>query len=206
MIRPSTACLAAALALCACAPRPQSEGAAPKAAPYRGGPLPVADWGAGPIRATTYFEAPRIRDLFPLAEVRDGEVRVAPDETRAVIMVVQDASLVIEIDDGDGDFPHTDDPMIGSVRVLSGPVVGPHGERIGLSWRRAGFDLSECEVGVERDANTVFCARPGEGQVTYQFAVPGWNSEEMPSSSTMRAGAFIKAIVWTPPASASAAS
>jgi len=205
MIRPCTACLAGALALAACAPRPLPEGAPPPAAPYRQGPLAVGDWGVGPIRDTTYFEVARIRDLFPLADVREGEVRVAPDETTAVIMVVQDRRLVIEIDDGAGDFPHTDDPMIGAVRVLSGPVAGPHGERIGLSWQAAGFDLSECEVGVERDANTVFCARPGEGAVIYQFAVPGWNSEEMPPSAAMRAGAYVKAIVWAPPGRAAPA-
>src|SRR6185437_3074764 len=148
MIRPSTACLVAALVLSgcaltlwACAPQPRPEGAPPAAEPYRGGPLPVGGWGVGPIRGDTPFEAVRIRTLFPRAAVRDGEVRIAPDETRAVIMVVQDGRLVIEVDDGDGNFPHTDDPLIGSVRVLSGPVVGPHGEHVGLSWRNAGFDL-----------------------------------------------------------------
>jgi hypothetical protein len=90
--------------------------------------------------------------------------------------------------------------MIGSVRAVGGPVVGPHGERLGMTWRAARMDLSECEVGVERDANTVICARPGEGAVTYQFAAPGWDSEEMPPDSVLRRAGYIKAIIWTPPA------
>jgi hypothetical protein len=92
--------------------------------------------------------------------------------------------------------------MIGSVRAIGGPVEGPHGERLGLAWRAARFDLSECEIGSGRDRNTVFCARPGEGAVTYQFAVPGWDSEEVPPASLMRKGAYIKAIIWTPPPAA----
>jgi hypothetical protein len=69
-----------------------------------------------------------------------------------------------------------------------------------LAWKAAHLDLSECETGVDRDANTVICARPGEGAVNYQFAVPGWDSEELPPTSVMRSGAYIKAIIWTPPA------
>ena len=107
---------------------------------------------------------------------------------------------MLEIDDGTENAPGTNDPMIGSVRAIGGPVVGPHGERLGMTWRAARMDLSECEVGVDRDANTVICARPGEGAVMYQFAAPGWDSEEMPPDSVLRRGGYIKAIIWTPPA------
>jgi hypothetical protein len=199
MNRPFTVVLAGA-ALAACAPSPMKEAAAPKAAPYSSGPILVGEWGVGPIRARTFFESPRIRDLFPLAQVRDETVRIAPDETTAAIAVTQGGVQLLEIDDGTGNVPGTNDPMIGSVRALAGPVVGPHGERLGLAWRDAKMDLSECEVGVERDANTVICARPGEGAVMYQFAAPGWDSEEMPPDSVLRRGGYIKAIIWTPPA------
>jgi hypothetical protein len=175
------------------------EGAAPKADPYRSGPLAIGTWGVGPIRASTYFEAPLIKELFPSAEVHDGTARISNDETTAVIMVAQAAGPILEVDDGTQNAPGTNDPMIGSVRAIGGPVEGPHGERLGLAWTAAHFDLSECEVGSDRDRNTVFCARPGEGAITYQFAVPGWDSEEMPSSSVMRRVGYVKAIVWTPP-------
>jgi hypothetical protein len=199
MNRPFTAILAAA-ALAACAPSPMKETAAPKAQPYQSGPIPVGEWGVGPIRTTTYFESARIRALFPLAEIRDTTVRIAPDETTAAITVTQGGVEALEIDNGTGDAPGAKDPTIGSVRVLAGSVVGPHGERLGLLWRDAKMDLSECEVGVERDANTVICARPGEGAMMYQFAAPGWDSEEMPPDSLLRRGGYIKAIIWTPPA------
>jgi hypothetical protein len=198
MIRPSTALLAATVLLQACTPSPLKEAVAPKAAPYRSGPLAVGDWGVGPIRSKTYFEAPRIGELFPDAQVSDGTVRVSADETMAVITVRQDGVEMLEIDDGPGNAPGTTDPMIGAVRVLGGPVQGPHGERLGLSWNAAHFDLAECDIGADRDQYTVFCARPGEGAVTYQFAVPGYGSEEVPPASLLRKVAYVKAIIWTP--------
>ncbi len=121
----------------------------------------------------------------------------------AAIAVTQDGTQLLEIDDGTGNAPGTNDPLIGQVRVLAGPVVGPYGERLGLAWRDAKMDLSECEVGVERDANTVICARPGEGAVMYQFAgARKWDSEEMPPDLVLRrAGGYIKVTtIWTPPA------
>jgi hypothetical protein len=200
MIRPSTALLAAAVLLQACAPSPLKQAAAPRPAPYRAGPIAVGVWGVGPIRQTTYFEAPRIQELFPDAQVSDGTVRVSDDETMAVITVAQGGANMLEIDDGTGNAPGTTDPMIGAVRVFGGPVQGPQGERIGLKWSDSHFDLSECDLGADRDRNTVFCARSGEGAVTYQFAVPGWDSEEIPPASLLRKVGYVKAIVWTPPA------
>ncbi|HEX4197944.1 MAG TPA: DUF1131 domain-containing protein [Caulobacteraceae bacterium] len=184
----------------ACAPSPLKQAAPPKPAPYRSGPLAVGVWGVGPIRATTYFESPVIGALFPAAQVSDGTVRVSDDETTAVITVTQGGVEMLEIDDGTGNAPGTNDPMIGSVRALGGPVRGPQGERLGMSWNDARFDLTECDLGSDRDRNTVFCARPGEGAVTYQFAVPGYDSEEVPPESLLRKVAYVKAIVWTPPA------
>jgi hypothetical protein len=198
MIRSSAVLLGAVALLQACAPSPLKEAAAPKPAPYQSGPLAVGVWGVGPIRQTTYFEAPRIRDLFPLAQVSDGTARISADETMAVITVAQGGADMLEIDDGTANAPGTTDPMIGAVRALGGPVQGPHGERIGLTWNAARFDLTECDIGADRDRNTVFCARPGEGAVTYQFAVPGWDSEEVPPESLLRKVAFVKAIIWTP--------
>jgi hypothetical protein len=188
-----------AAALCACTRGPRPEPPEPPRAPYHGGTIAVGRWGVGPIRAGTYFEAPRIKDLFPDAKVSDGDIRIAADETMAVITVEQDGARVLEIDDGTGNFPGTDDPMIGQVRAIGGPVRGPGGEGLGLPWTRAQFDFSQCEIGVEHDVNKVICARAGDGQVTYVFTVPGWDSEEMPSPSLLRAKAYLSQIVWTPP-------
>jgi hypothetical protein len=89
--------------------------------------------------------------------------------------------------------------MIGEVRAVGGPIIGPGGERLGMRWAAARFDLSQCEIGVDRDRNTVICARQGEGALTYQFAVPGWDSEEIPPIALMRKAAYLKTIIWTPP-------
>jgi len=188
--------LSALVALAACGPTPEAP--APPAKPYLGGPLVAQEWGVGPIRSDTFFESPRIRDLFPKAEVTDGEIRIAEDETRSVIDVSQDGAQMLEIIDGYGNFPGTDDPKIGKVRLVGGAVRGPQGETIGMRWKDAGFDLSQCERGVEREGDTMICARPKEGAVTYVFALPGWRSMEFPTDSQMRASSFLSAMIWTP--------
>lgn len=157
------------------------------------------EWGVGPIRDGVYFESPRIRELFPLAQVRDEVAQIAPDETRDVITVSQGGVELLEIVDGYSNYPGTDDPMIGRVRLVGGPVRGAHGETLGMSWTKAGFDLSQCEVGEGRDVNTVVCARAQEGAVTYIFVIPGWDSEEVPPESLLRAKGYLKTIAWTPP-------
>ncbi len=182
-----------------CTRGPAPEPPPPPAAPYRSGVIQVGRWGMGPIRAGAYFESPRIRELFPSAVVRDGVVRVSRDETMAVITVEQNGQQLLEIDDGTRNAPGTDDPLIGKVRAVGGPVRGPGGETLNLGWKAARFDLSQCEIGSDHDANAVICARPGDGQVTYVFTVPGWDSEEVPPASLLRAKAFLSQIVWTPP-------
>jgi hypothetical protein len=174
-------------------------GPAPPQQPYRYGLIRTGHWGVGPIRAETYFERPVIKALFPNAKVRDVTLRIAPDETMAGITVEQDGREILEIDDGTSNAPGTDDPLIGAVRALGGPVRGPTGEVVSMSWNDARFDLSQCEIGVNRDRNTVICARRGEGAVTFYFAVPGWDSEELPPESMLRKVGYLKAIVWSPP-------
>ncbi len=199
MNRPTTAILAGVALTCACTPGPGTEPPAAPQKPYVSGDLQIARWGAGPIRPWTFFESPRIHDLFPKAVVKDDVIRISHDETMAVITVEQDGAKLFEIDDGSGNVPGTDDPEIGKVRAVGGPVRGPGGEALGLTWAQAGFDLSQCEIGVDEDANKVICARAGDGQVTYIFTVPGWWSEEVPSQSLLRAKAYLSQIVWTPP-------
>jgi hypothetical protein len=200
MIRPLTVVLALAGLLSACGDGGSPGGGpAPPQTPYRFGLIGIGHWGVGPIRGTTYFEQPALQVLFPRAKVAEVTLRIADDETRDGVTVVQDGTEFLEIDDGLGDYPGTDDPMIGEVRAVGGPIKGPSGERLGMSWTAARFDLSQCEIGVDRDRNTVICARQGEGAVTFQFAVPGWDSEEMPPEGLVRRAAWLKAIIWTPP-------
>jgi hypothetical protein len=198
MVRPLTVVFFAMLLGEGCTPQAPL-GPPPPAVPYRSGPLVMGQWGVGPIRPLTYFESPVIRRLFPAADVEDATVRISFDETEAAIMVKQDGTPMLEIDDGTANAPGTDDPMIGAVRALGGPVRGPAGERIGMSWKAARFDLSECEIGGDRDANTVICARPRAGAVTFYFTTPGWDSGELPPPGRLDRTGYLTAMVWTPP-------
>jgi len=199
MSRPITVVVLLATLVGGCRRLGPPEPPEPPRAPYAGGAIQVARWGVGPIRSGVFFEAPLIQSLFPKAIVREGEVRIAADETRAVITVAQNGGQILEIDDGEGNWPGTDDPMIGQVRAVGGPVRGPGGETLMTPWSKSRFDLTECEIGSGHDANKVVCARPADGQVTYVFAVPGWDSEELPPPSLLRDKAYLSQIVWTPP-------
>jgi len=203
MSRPITVVLSLALlgclAACTGGDGRYSGGPEPRQEPYRFGLVRMGHWGIGPIRADTYFESPVIHDLFPNAKVKDVKVRLADDDSEDGITVTQDGVELLEIDDSTIDTGPDQDPPIGQVRAIAGPVIGPNGETLGMSWTAAKFDLSQCEIGVERDRNTVICARRGEGAITYYFAVPTWDSEELPPESLLRKVGYLKAIVWTPP-------
>lgn len=199
MTRPHTAVLALAVLIGACVRNPGAEPPAPPAGPYVDGPIDIGRWGVGPIRSTTFFEAPRIRELFPKAKVAETEISIPPDETLSVITVRQNDQPLLEIDDSDRYTNGDEDPPIGKVRGIGAPVRGPRGERLGMSWTSAGFDLTQCEPGQDEDKNRMVCARPGDGAVNYVFAVPGWDSLEIPPIARLRSSAVLTEIVWIPP-------
>jgi hypothetical protein len=179
---------------------PHAGDAGPPPRPYVSGQVPLGHWGVGPIRATTYFETPVIAALFPKAKVSDGVYTIATTQQLPIITVDQGGVRMLEIDDSVMHAPHSDDPLVGQVRLLGGPVRGPRGETLGMLWRDAGFDLSQCELGEDRGVNALVCARPGEGAITYVFAVHGWGSEvDFPSEAFLRANGWLREIVWTPP-------
>jgi hypothetical protein len=201
MIRPIPA-IAVLTALAACAPSaPNTIVPEPSAKPYVGGPLIIGMKGIGPIRAMTYFEPPRIRDLFPRARITTGVIQIDPldpKDTLDDIVVYDGDTPMLEIDDGTRSAPGTDDPLIGQVRAVGGPVVGPHGVKLGLRWRDARFDLSQCEIGEKHQRGALVCARPLEGAVAYIFAVPGWDAVDLPKPWQLWNHAYLREMVWTP--------
>jgi len=207
MIRPilviaALASLAAPALLAACAPMPPPRTMPePPAGAYVDGPLIIGMKGIGPIRSTVYFEPPRIKDLFPKARIQQGVVQIDPldpKDTLGDIIVYHGDTPMLEIDDGTRSAPGTDDPLVGQVRAIGGPVVGPRGERLGMRWRDAQFDLTQCEIGELHQRGRIVCARPHEGSVTYIFAVPGWNPVDLPSPLLLNQRAYLTEMVWTP--------
>ena len=202
MIRSFTVAAALSALLVACAPAPASRVMlAPSSEPYTGGPLIVGLGGAGPLRSTSYFESERIQALFPGAVITEAVVQVDPldpKDTIDVINVERDGVRVLQIDDGTRSAPGTDDPLIGPVRGVGGPIRGPHGETLLTRWPDAHFDLTQCEIGEYQQHGSLVCARPHEGSVTYIFAIPGWDTTDLPSASMLRSRAYLREIVWTP--------
>ncbi len=201
MIRLLFAALSLTVLLAACGRDGKAVGdPAPPVRLYTGGLMPLGHWGVGPIRADTLFEQPVLQGLFPDAKVSDSLFPIDADETLLTITVVQHGTTILEIDDSNAYAPNRDDPLVGKVRLLGGPVRGPRGERIGMGWREAGFDLSQCELGQGRGADTLDCARRGEGAITYDFAIRNWGTHvDLPTPAELKAGAYLQEIVWTPP-------
>ena len=204
MIRHRAALLAMAVLTGACVRNAGVEPPAPAAHPYAGGPIVVGQWGAGPVRAGTFFDIPSIQALFPKAKVTAALVRVSPDERLDMIMVRQDGAPLVELDDSYILAKGTKRPLVGVVRVIGGQARGPHGEHLGMTWDDLGFDLAQCEPGQDADKNRMVCARPGAGAVNYVFAVPGWDSLDIPPIDRLRSTAVLAEIVWIPPRQAGA--
>jgi hypothetical protein len=204
MIRPHAAVLAMAVLVGACVRNAGVEPPAPMAHAYTGGPIVVGRWGAGPVRPGAFFDIPSAHALFPEAQATAALVRVAPDERLDMITVRQNGAPLVELDDSYILAKGTKRPLIGKARVVGVSARGPHGERLGMTWDDVGFDLAQCEPGQDEDKNRMVCARPGDGAVNYVFAVPGWDSLEIPPIARLRASAVLAEIVWIAPRGAGA--
>ena len=176
MNRPITVIFAVAALAWGCARGPGPEPPAPPPATVPFGCRSRSAAGAWVRSGRRPFSNRRgSRELFPERPSRTRRSASLPDETMAVITVEQDGRTAA------GDR-RRHAQRAGHRR--SADRQGPRGRRAGArAGRRAAehqleggaFDLSQCEIGAEHDVNRVICARPGDGLVTYVFAVPGWD-------------------------------
>lgn len=164
---------------------------APAAEPWTTGELKITPGGVGPLSAATPLERDAVLALFPEARVEPSFLHFG-EQTWPQVTVEQGDALGLAIIE-----PR---PGEREVRVTAGQAVGPNGETLMAKWPDAGFELAHCEAGQGRDVNAVVCRRPDLPQIAYVFAVPGWTQPTMPPPETLARTAFIREIVWTPPA------
>ncbi|HYD44912.1 MAG TPA: DUF1131 family protein [Phenylobacterium sp.] len=164
---------------------------APPAEPWTSGELKITPGGVGPLSAATPFEREAVLALFPEARVEPSFLHFG-EQTWPQITVEQGDALGLSIIETK--------PGQREVRVATGQVAGPNGETLLAKWTDARFDPANCQPGQGRDVNAVVCRRPDAPQITYVFAVPGWTQPTMPPAATLAEKAFIREIVWTPPA------
>ncbi|MCC7268564.1 MAG: DUF1131 domain-containing protein [Caulobacteraceae bacterium] len=167
--------------------------AAPPAEPWTSGELKVTPGGVGPLSAATPFEREAVLALFPEARVEPGFLHFG-DKTWPQIAVEQGDALGLSIIETS--------PGHREVRISAGQAVGPNGEALMARWADAKFDPADCEAGIGRDVGAIVCRRPDTPQISYIFGVPGWTQSTIPPAATLAEKAFIREIVWTPPAGA----
>jgi hypothetical protein len=163
----------------------------PPAEPWTSGELKITPGGVGPLSAATPFEREAVLALFPEARVEPSFLHFG-EQTWPQITVEQSDALGLSIIETK--------PGQREIRVASGQAAGPNGEALLARWADARFDTAGCEAGQGRDVNAVVCRRPDAPQITYIFAVPGWTQPTMPPAEILAEKAFIREIVWTPPA------
>jgi hypothetical protein len=78
-------------------------------------------------------------------------------------------------------------------------VVGPAGERPGMSFRETGTDPSTCRIGTDLWLGMAICRSRGAANVTLTFSFQGEAamSTSLPTGSALAEG-MLQRIIWTP--------
>ena len=157
--------------------------------------LQITARGAGPIGATTPYASKAITAQMP--GYSTGSVTIGLETTTTAAMVLfKDAYggriQVLHIL-GSGD-------RIAQIHGVTHHVVGPAGERIGMSFREAGVDPSTCRIGTELWLGMAICKSRGAANVTLTFSFQGEAAmaTQLPSRQVLDTG-MLQRIIWTPP-------
>lgn len=158
---------------------------------YTEGPLTVRAEGVGPINASTAFDLPTLRALFPKAVVEQAFLHLGSGPAQPIINVEQSQIPLMEISKGE-------DGGLGSIRLEGGDVRGPRDETLLTTFSALDLDVRNCRAGEGRDVNGVVCVRPEAPNVSYLIGVPGWTKGGLPPVSTLNAKGQLNGLVWRP--------
>jgi hypothetical protein len=142
--------------------------------------LALDEYAVGPIMAQTPFKAEAIQALFP-------KDKVATEGT--VITVSRDDAPMLQI--------HGEPSLttVGEIRIAGRSATGPRGEVFGMPWPKLDVPLKRCWMGQEAYRHAVICTQPGESVLRYVFEVPGWTTDDLPSTDVL-ATATLRDFIW----------
>jgi hypothetical protein len=157
--------------------------------------LQITANGAGPIGPATPFQSKAI--LAQLPGFTTGHVTIGLESsTPDALVLFKDAYggriQVLHIL-GSGD-------RIGQIHGVTHHVVGPAGERPGMTLREAGTDPSTCRIGSNLWLGMAICRSRGAPNVTltYSFQGEAAMSTSLPRREILETG-ILQRIIWTPP-------
>jgi hypothetical protein len=159
--------------------------------PYVDGPLQVRADGVGPVGATTAFDLPTLKALFPKAVVKQAFLHFGAGPAQPVINVEQNQIPMMEIAKGE-------DGGLGVIRLEGGDVRGLRDETLLTKWSALDLDIAHCRAGEGRDVNGVICVRPEAPNVSYLIGVPGWTKGGLPPVETLKAKGQLNGFSWRP--------
>lgn len=151
---------------------------------------------AGPITPDTPYSAATLRKLFPNERI---DVISTADEDGVVnaLTVFSDGLQVMMI------IPSSGSKSIKAVHGSGLAVAGPNGERLGMTFKQAGMNRGDCEVGTGPWLGMAVCPARGASNIRLVFDNGGWDgspNELAPASSL--ANGKLQRIVWVPRKSA----
>lgn len=190
---------AAALgAIVACAPTADSFRTSPSGPAFQATSdtfLQISAQGAGPIGAATPYSSKAILAQMPGYEtghVTIGLERSTPD---ALVLFKEAYGGRIQVLHilGEGN-------RITQIHGVTHHVVGPAGERPGMTFREAGVDPSTCRIGTDLWLGMAICRSRGAPNVVLTFSFQGEAAmaSTLPSRQVLDTG-LLQRIIWTPP-------
>jgi hypothetical protein len=172
----------ALLAACGPADKPVEPASAPASAPPTAATslLALDEYAVGPIMAQTPFKAEAIQALFP-------KDKVATEGS--IITVARDGVPMLEIHGEPGLT------TVGEIHIAGRSATGPRGEVFGMPWPKLDVPLKRCWMGQDAYRHAVICTQPGESVLRYVFEVPGWATDELPTTEVL-ATATLRDFIW----------
>ncbi|MER2605125.1 MAG: DUF1131 family protein [Siculibacillus sp.] len=157
--------------------------------------LQITAQGAGPIGAATPYSAKALTAQMPGYTTGPVTIGLETSTPTATVLFKQEYGGRIQVLHvlGSGD-------RITQIHGVTHHVVGPAGERPGMSFREAGTDPSTCRIGTDLWLGMAICKSRGAPNVTltYSFSGEAAMQTSMPSRSVLDTG-MLQRIIWTPP-------
>lgn len=161
--------------------------------PSRAAAFRITAAGVPGLPPGTAFSKKAIEGLEPGFVVSPVTMATESNENVAALALFREGLQVLQVLPGVGG-------RIGAVHGVSESLIGPGGERIGMTFREARMDRSSCREGQGNWLAMPICTSRTAPNVTFVFAIPGYISAgSLPDDATL-SSATLQRIIWTPPA------
>lgn len=160
--------------------------------PPRAATLRITAAGVPGLPPNTAFSKKAIEALEPGYAVSSVTMATEQSESIAALALFKDGLQVLQVLPGPGG-------RIGAVHGVSESLLGPNGERIGMTFRETRMDRASCREGQGNWLAMPICTARGAPNITFVFAIPGYISAGgLPDDATL-SSATLQRIIWTPP-------